>query len=130
MVEISKKGGGGEFLLKFPKNIVFFTELTPNILYDIVWHYSLYFTWYYVVFVYYCVMYALWYHVLLLLTFYFIVLHYNLLYGIALYFFYVGYFRVFPVMSGISGYIRVYWISSLFLVVVSKILRIDRSSGD
>ena len=43
---------------------------------------------------------------------------------------YVGYFRVFPGMSGISGYIRVYWISSLFLVVVSKILRIDRSSGD
>ena len=41
-----------------------------------------------------------------------------------------GYFRVCRVFTGISRYIRVYWISSLFLVVVSKILGFDGSSGD
>ena len=48
----------------------------------------------------------------------------------------IGYFRVcrvFPGMSGIYGYLRVYTgildIIS-FLVVVSKILRFDGSSGD
>ena len=48
-------------------------------------------------------------------------------------FFTLGYFRVCRVFSGISGYLRVYTgildIIS-FLVVVSKILRFDGSSGD
>ena len=56
-----------------------------------------------------------------------------LLSGIFGYFGYFGYFRVFRVSTGINGYQRVFtgilYIIS-FLVVVSKILRFDGSSGD
>ena len=56
-----------------------------------------------------------------------------LLSGIFGYFGYFGYFRVFRVSTGINGYQRVFtgilYIIS-FLVVVSKILRFDGSSGN